>query len=62
MKIKKDIEIIIDNKQGEVTILRELISLGLQRLEEVDKDAWGVTYDDYKFWGEEFLKKTTLGS
>ena len=58
MKIVKDIQATID--KTDITYLRELVGLGLQRLEEVDKKSWGDKYKDHKDFGEDFLIRTTL--
>lgn len=60
MKVKKDIEITLDNKMGDIDILRELVVLGLQRLEDVNKESWGENFDIYKNWGDKFLIETKL--
>lgn len=59
LKVKKDIVITVDDTH-EVDMLRELVSLGLQRLEEVDKPSWGDKYEEHKRWGESFLSKTNM--
>ncbi len=58
MKITKDIEVTLDKK--ELSIIREMIDLGLDRLEEVDKQAWGEKYKDYKDFCNDFLIKTKI--
>ena len=58
MQVEKDIKIKLDKKEVELT--RELVQLGLQRLEEVDKESWGEQYHIVKDYGEDFLKKTSL--
>ena len=58
MQVEKDIEIKLDKKEVELT--RELVRLGLQRLEDVNKESWGEKYHIVKDYGEDFLKKTSL--
>ena len=59
MIVSKDIQVTFDNKQ-DVNILRSLVGLGLLRLEDVNKEAWGKDYDEQKTWGNLFLEKTKL--
>ncbi len=58
MDIQKDIKVTLDKL--EVNVIRDLVELGLQRLEEVDKKAWGDKYRYTKELGQSFLEKTNL--
>ena len=48
-------------QHADMSIVRELIILGLQRLEEVDKPSWGDMYKITKDWGNDFLQRTNTG-
>jgi hypothetical protein len=59
MLIYKQISITIDSPQ-DIRNLRELVELGLIRLEDVDKEVWGDKYTEVKTWGELFLEQTNI--
>ncbi len=60
MDIQTDVKATLTKQ--DLAYLHELVVLGLQRLEEVNKEAWGEKYKLHKDFGNDFLERAGVAT